>query len=49
MTYEHYTALVPDWWRGDLAVDELKLAAIPDALQDAVEVETVGAKHERWP
>lgn len=35
-TYEHYSALVPDWWTDDLHVDETLLTAFPDALEDAL-------------
>ncbi len=34
-TFEHYTALVPDWWESDLVVDEAKLTMFPDALDSA--------------
>ena len=37
-TYEHYSALVPDWWMNDLRVDETRLTAVPDALEDALDV-----------
>jgi hypothetical protein len=36
-TYEHYSALVPEWWRSDLTVDESKLTASPDVLEAAVQ------------
>ena len=36
-TYEHWSALVPEWWRNDLLVDETRLTAVPDVLEDAVE------------
>jgi hypothetical protein len=35
-TYEHYSALVPNWWRSDLRVDDAALTAEPNALEDAV-------------
>jgi len=34
--YEHASALVPAWWRGDLAVDEARLTAQPDVLEAAL-------------
>lgn len=36
LTYEHYSALVPDWWTNDLSVDENQLTAFPDALEDSL-------------
>jgi hypothetical protein len=34
--FEHYSALVPEWWHEELAVDESTLTALPDALDEAV-------------
>lgn len=34
--YEHASALVPAWWRCDLAVDEGELTALPDVLEAAL-------------
>ena len=39
-TFEHYSGLVPDWWKSDLVVDEAKLTMFPDVLDSAV-----GKKH----
>ena len=36
-TFEHYSALVPEWWRSDLTVNESELTALPDALESAVQ------------
>lgn len=36
-TFEHYSALVPEWWRSDLIVDESGLTALPDILESAVQ------------
>lgn len=36
LSYEHYSALVPDWWHSNLAVDESLLTAYPDVLEHAV-------------
>jgi hypothetical protein len=36
-TYEHASALVPEWWRPDLQVDEHQLTAHPDAPEAAVQ------------
>ena len=38
-TFEHYSALVPDWWSSDLVVDESGLTAIPDVLEHAIQRE----------
>jgi hypothetical protein len=38
----HSSALVPDWWRSDLAVDESKLTALPEVLQAAIEERSRG-------
>jgi len=40
--YVHSSALVPDWWRSDLAVDESKLTALPEVLQAAIEERSRG-------
>ena len=34
-TYEHYSALVPAWWKVDIIIDETLLTALPDVLEDA--------------
>ena len=36
-TFVHYAAMVPSWWGGGLEVDEARLTAVPDALQDVVD------------
>jgi len=36
-TFEHYSALVPEWWRSHLTVDESELTALPDVLESAVQ------------
>jgi hypothetical protein len=36
-SYEHSSALVPDWWKSDLRIDESRLTAIPDALEAAIQ------------
>jgi hypothetical protein len=35
-SYEHATVLVPAWWQSDIAVDERRLTALPDALEAVV-------------
>lgn len=34
-SYEHYSALVPFWWKNVLEVDEDRLTALPTAIEDA--------------
>ncbi len=33
--YEHYSALVPDWWHDTLTVDYAALTHEPDAIETA--------------
>ena len=33
--YEHFSALVPLWWKNVLEVDEIKLTTLPTAIEDA--------------
>ena len=35
-SYEHSSALVPEWWSCDLPVDKSKLTAEPEALEQAL-------------
>jgi hypothetical protein len=35
-SYDHYTALVPDWWASDLAVEISHLKHSPEALEEAL-------------
>ena len=34
-TFEHYSALVPDWWECDLEVDLSNLRFTPEAIEEA--------------
>jgi hypothetical protein len=36
LSFEHYSALVPRWWAGSLPVDDAKLTALPDQLDEAL-------------
>ncbi len=36
--YEHLSALVPEWWSCDLAIDISKLTAEPEAIEQAIRV-----------
>jgi hypothetical protein len=40
--FEHYSALVPDWWSCDLEVETAKLAALPIAIEDARKSQSSG-------
>jgi hypothetical protein len=35
-SYQHYFALVPDWWSCDLDVDLKQLTALPTAIEAAI-------------
>lgn len=38
-SYEHFSALVPDWWSCDLKVDETKLTIEPTAIENAMQAQ----------
>lgn len=36
-SFEHFSALVPEWWACDLEVDEGRLTALPTAIEEAIQ------------
>lgn len=38
-SFEHLSALVPEWWACDLKVDEAKLTAKPTAIEEAMKAQ----------
>lgn len=36
LSYEHYSAFVPEWWHDTLPVDEARLSHQPEALEEAL-------------
>ena len=41
-SFQHFSALVPDWWSCDLEVDTHKLTPYPTAIEDAIKKHTHG-------